>query len=189
MAKYNDILTDILNKLPSGTPNGIGITAEKHREVETSILNFAKSQWQIGDIKEVDCTDAYIAANFIGGTGPTSGLGIIGGDREGWAICNGNNLTVNLTGRVCIAYGTNPPVGINSFPTVGATGGSKDSVVVDHTHTFNTRTEILNLDDDNDSTSNITDVTKTTGPASGGVPGTDKNMQPYIVTLFIQKIS
>ena len=188
MAKYNDISTDILNKLPSGYPSGIGITAEKHREVETSILDFAKNQWRIGDIKEVDCTDNYINLNFET-SGPNIGKGKVGGDREGWAICDGNDGRLNLTGRVCIAYGTNPPVGINSFPTVGDTGGSKDAVVVDHTHTFDTRTETLNLDDDNNSTSNITDVARTTGGASNGVPGTDKNMQPYIVTLFIQKIS
>ena len=183
MAKYNDILTDILNKLPSGYPGGIGITAEKHREVETSILNFAKNQWRIGDIKEVDCTDAYINLNFER-SGPNIGKGKVGGEREGWAICDGNDGRLNLTGRVCIAYETS--MLFNGSPIYG---GSKDAVVVSHKHTFESYTSTNTVEDDDDDVTTANDESRTTTGASSGVSGTGKNMQPYIVTLFIQKIS
>jgi hypothetical protein len=180
MGKYNDISSDILNKLPSGTPNGIGITAEKHREVETSILNFIESQWVIGDIKEVDCTDTYIGNNF-----DSNGAGIIDSEREGWQICNGNNGTPNLVGRVCIAYGNNM--------TIGESGGSKDAVVLSHTHGYSSHFGTNYAEDDTNgghvTTTGWGESTYNTTNASNGVPGTNKNMQPYIVTLFIQKVS
>lgn len=45
----------------------------------------------------------------------------------GWALCNGQNGTPNLQDRFVIGAG--------SAYTVGATGGSKDAIVVSHTHT------------------------------------------------------
>jgi hypothetical protein len=39
---------------------------------------------------------------------------------KGWAICNGNNGTDNLTGRVGIGFGL-------GFSTLGAIGGSATS--------------------------------------------------------------
>ena len=62
----------------------------------------ADPAWITGDIKEVYCTNAYIAANFVS-AGPTKGLGT--GPRLGWAICNGNNGTPNDDGRTPIAWG------------------------------------------------------------------------------------
>lgn len=56
-----------------------------------------KELWQTGDLKQVHCDGAYIAANFDG-----TGLGIA--NRVGWAVCNGDNGTVNMGGRVAIGY-------------------------------------------------------------------------------------
>lgn len=56
-----------------------------------------KEIWQSGDLKQVHCDGAYIAANFDG-----TGLGT--GKRVGWAVCNGSNGTVNMGGRVAIGY-------------------------------------------------------------------------------------
>lgn len=184
MATYNDVLAAINANLASGTQ----IPANLHRAVEIAILDFAESQWLTGDIKEIDCTDAYIAANF-----DSNGIGI--NERAGWAICNGyNGLTRNRTGRVSVAYGATSISGAPTFSSVGTTinapvvGGSKDAVVVEHSHTMsygnsgtNTSTQVKG-DADGDNLLG----TKTTN--STGVPGTDKNMQPYIVTLFIQKL-
>jgi len=207
MATYNDVLSIISANLADGT----GITADLHRAVEEALLDFANSQWLTGDIKEIDCTDDYITANFDG-----TGLGI--NEREGWAICNGQNETRNRNGRVSVAYGT-------SFPSVGDTvndpvlGGSKDAVVVSHTHyvavsgsqTNGNAGSLYDGSDANrferglstrafDASGDVFDyelvsvagqpnagkTSNATG--SNGVSGTDQNMQPYIVTLFIQKL-
>jgi hypothetical protein len=128
-----------------------------------------------GDTKEVVCDSTYLAANFDG-----TGLGRL--ERLGWAICNGNNGTVNHDGRVVIAYGTN-------YPTLGATGGSKDAVLVEHSHA-----QTISLTDTGSEGGYVSSY-----PRAGsqntylrtdteGVSGTDKNMQPYIVLLRIQKL-
>jgi hypothetical protein len=188
---YNDVLASINTNLASGTQ----ITAALHRVVEQALLDFAESQWLPGDIKEIDCTDAYIAANF-----DSNGIGI--NERLGWAICNGyNGWTRNRTGRVSVAYGITPlgAAGLASAqPSVGAAlntpviGGQKDAVVVAHTHTLKANVNKTNNvpagggtpnDDTKQLLANDSDSISTTG-----VPGTDKNMQPYIVTLFIQKL-
>ena len=201
---YNDILSLIAGNLADGS----SITASNHRAVEQALLNFAESQWLTGDIKEIDCTDAYIAANFDG-----SGMGIVGTEREGWAICNGNNGTRNRNGRVSVAYGTSFPImGTAGSPTIG---GSKDSIVVSHSH-YTTVTASQSIGNSNslydgsainrkelgltsralDQSSDPFDYELTTSAGTidagktntVGSSGVDANMQPYIVTLFIQKL-
>lgn len=153
------------------------------------------NKWVAGDVKEVDCTDAYITANFDG-----TGLGI--NERIGWAICNGQNGTRNRGGRVSLARGT-------GYLSMGATGGSKDAIVVSHSHKMFVNAEaninsnrLSNFPDrqvafrgfaegsaDHDYTMGSSVSTATHGnTASAGASGADKNMQPYIVSLFIQKI-
>jgi hypothetical protein len=207
---YSDIQALILSNLPTGS----SITAANHRAVENALLNFAESQWLTGDIKEIDCTDAYIAANFT-----NTGLGIIGSEREGWAICNGQNGTRNRTGRVSVGYGATPSGSAPAFPSIGTgspiVGGSKDSEVISHSH-YTTVLGSLQIGNANslydgsatnraelglasaayNQNADAYDFELVTAPgtiAAGktstvGNSGTDKNMQPYIVTLFIQKL-
>ena len=143
-----------------------------------------------GDTKEVVCDSTYLATNFDG-----TGLGRL--ERLGWAICNGNNGTVNHDGRVVVAYGTN-------YPTLGSTGGSKDAVVVEHNHTIGGATQGLIGRDNTGQNGSGVSATPTQQVSAGGgsitdyyshydtgfngVSGTDKNMQPYIVLLRIQKL-
>jgi hypothetical protein len=187
MWNRNEILEKIENQLDDSN----NIKALRHQDVNLTMLDFIESQWLPGDIKEVDCTDAYIGNNFDG-----TGKGIIGSEREGWAICNGNNATKNRTGRVSIGYGKNPPsnvvsdaalVGPNNYTPVY--GGSKNAVVVDHTHTYVTRTDDKLSEDRRNCERDclLTQFSKYT-TTSAGEDGTNKNMQPYIVTLFIQKL-
>jgi hypothetical protein len=188
MLTYSKVLNDILIKLASGT----SITAEEHRSVEQALLEFARDQWLTGDIKKINCTNQYRADNF-----DEYGMGT--GERLGWHICNGLNNTRNRTGRVSVGYGKVQPYdpgNAKPYPSVGdeietpVIDGSKDAIVVSHTHTFTKR------NNQNDNFKKGSDVQKTeytesvltTGDANGGVSGTDKNMQPYIVTLFIQKL-
>ena len=133
------------------------------------------SHWLRGDTKEVVCDSTYLSTYFDG-----SGLGRL--ERLGWAIMNGNNGTPNDNGRTVIAYGS-------SYSTLEATGGSKDAVVVEHSHiqygaTSSTggsnRIEVGATASGNSATNNVTETV--------GVSGTDQNMQPYVVRLRIMKI-
>jgi len=184
---YGTVESSIKSKLAPGTE----ITADRHRQVENDILDFAENRWLTGDIKKVFCTTQYIEDNFET-SGPNVGKGKVGGDREGWAICNGNNGTKNRTGIVSIGYGSLPFGWVSAnFSSAGVAGGSKDAVVVTHTHTFEkwdaTNGRWWNYPPKL-KTTGPTETQQTTGGASNGVPGTDKNMQPYIVILFIQRV-
>lgn len=155
----------LIDNIATGVPN----TALKVRTVLNAI---ADGTAQTGDIKEIDVPTSYITANFD----PT-GLGI--NQRLGWAICNGNNGTRNRSGRVAMQYSA-------TFPTLGATGGSRDAVLVAHTHQIATSPND-NLGYVTAKSSSGTGGTAIT-TASAGESGTDKNMQPYIVTLMIMKL-
>lgn len=133
------------------------------------------SPWLRGDIKEVFCTPAYMVANFTQ-SGPNAGLGT--NERVGWAICNGNNGTPNDNGRVVIAWGS-------SYPTLNATGGSKDAVVVEHSHSIAVNT---NSEGSGFPAFEASNAIGTFQTSTEGVSGTDKNMQPYVVRLKIMKL-
>lgn len=138
----------------------------------------ASAFWLTGDIKEIDVSNAYIAANFDG-----TGLGI--NERTGWAICNGNNGTKNRNGRVSIGYGT-------SYLVMGATGGSEThTLTTNELPTIAANLGIVQITGNN--TFTVGDMSpgeydlKTAAPWPGA--GAAHNiMQPYIVTLFIQKL-
>jgi hypothetical protein len=155
--------------------NAIG-DGEKNtaRELRSVFNSFTSSLYLTGDIKEVDCTNTYILLNF-----DATGLGI--NDRAGWAICNGLNGTKDRNGRVGIGYGS-------SYTTMGVTGGSKDAVVVSHNHVIN---EVYNENTTGTKVGSGGGTIESVGTqnvSTTGVSGTDKNMQPYIVTLYIQKL-
>jgi hypothetical protein len=165
--------TDLQALVNSNLSSGSQITAVLHREVETALINEIAMLYEV---KELDCPDAFRTANFDG-----TGLGI--NLMVGWAICNGANGTKNRSGRTAIGYDA------TNYATLGAVGGSKDAVVVEHNHSF-----LLPSSSGGSGSGGLqypapynTDVTLNT--ATVGVSGTDKNMQPYIVTLFIQRIA
>ena len=165
---------DLQNLVDANLASGSQILAVKHREVETALINEIAILYEV---KELDCPDAFRTANFDG-----TGLGI--NLMVGWAICNGANGTKNRSGRTSIGYDA------TNYATLGAVGGSKDAVVVSHNHDeYASQTPT-------GGTSGI--ISSPTALGSGvtylktsteGVSGVDKNMQPYIVTLFIQRIS
>lgn len=167
-------LQGIIETIATGVPN----TALK---VRTALSALADGTAQTGDIKEIDVNTAYIASNF-----DATGLGT--NQRLGWAICNGNNGTRNRNGRVSIGYDP------SNYPVLGSVGGSKDAIVVLHSHTI---TDAGNV---NDAKAGGSLFPKTARWDSGsgtllngtvtptGQSGLDKNMQPYIVTLFIMKL-
>ena len=166
---YQEILDLINLNLASGTK----IPAVKHREVETALLDFIQSNVaQQYDIKAIYANSTYLGDNF-----ESNGLGK--NLRAGWAICNGNNGTPNISNRVIVQYGSD-------FPTLNSVGGSKDAVVVAHSHSIATSP--------NDA---LGYVTAKASASTGGTPittsstgesGLNKNMQPYIVLVYIMKL-
>lgn len=207
------LITLVSTKL-AGSPNTID--AVDHRELETAIVNAIYGQ--IGDIKEIAVNEAYIIANFQTGTSnPQEGMGLVSGERYGWAICNGKNGTVDKRGNVSVGYDP-----LNGYPLAqlstggGSTpykqGGEKtvtltESQMPPHRHKFSDDTN----GPDNTLRSNNDIIPVTTNPTSAGIGANGSgsgriyqtsrtgginnntqahnNMQPYIVTLFIQRIA
>lgn len=178
-------------------------TAAEARAVLNAIKNETCKLYQVIEL-DIPAASfaAYMLANF-----DTTGLGI--GDSEGLAWCNGNNGTQNRKGRVSMCY---DPV---NYPLIGSLGGNKDAVVIDHEH-FNftignggqTGVDVLPGDyvarrgssgGDNDyrlvkpTTSDLPTVGKSGKPVLAGsvvgVSGGNKNLQPYLITLMVQRIS
>lgn len=163
-------VSDLINQ---NLASGIKIQANKHREVEFALLDFSnQNSAQQYDIKAIYANSTYLGNNF-----ESNGLGK--NLRAGWAICNGNNGTPNISNRVIVQYGSD-------FPTLNSIGGSKDAVVVAHSHSIATSP--------NDALGYVTAKTSssTGGTAintnSAGESGVNKNMQPYIVLVYIMKL-
>ena len=94
--------------------------------------------------------------------------GLISNIPIGWSLCNGTNGTPNLQDRFI--------VGAGSSYTVGATGGSSDAIVVEHSHTGTTSTAVLRgtvtklSETFNDSATTSGVFSKTTGFAESNTP-------------------
>lgn len=157
------------NTLIDGLGDGEKNTAAKVRALFRHLI---QSIYLPGDIKMVICTPEDLASDYT----PT-GLGI--GKRAGWAICNGLNGTEPFGGRVPLAYG-------DDYPNIGQRDGSKDAVVVEHTHNTWGFGPLGSGSDGLASNSFKWGLINKT--SKEGVSGTDKNLPPYIVTLFIMKL-
>ena len=163
--------SDLINK---NLASGIRIQANKHREVEFALLDFSnQNSAQQYDIKAIYANSTYLGNNF-----ESDGLGK--NLRAGWAICNGNNGTPPMQGRTIVNYG-------GDFTTLNETGGSKDAVVVEHSPS-------ISLSSNSDGGSGkvavggdgIEGIIPRTD--SVGESGVNKNMQPYIVLVYIMKL-
>jgi len=121
--------------------------------------------------------------------------GSIASIPTGWVLCNGSNNTPDLRDRFIVGAGTTY--------AVAATGGSKDAVVVSHTHTVsdpghahNIRNAVTNFGSTAGSISltgsggeMLATVAASTGItiADAGVSGTNANLPPYYALAFIMK--
>lgn len=166
-------ISDLIN---NNLANSSKITASKHREVEFALLNYIQLNLpQKGDIKAIKCDTTYLNENF-----ETNGLGK--NLRLGWAICNGNNGTDNITGRTIIGHGL-------GYSVLSGTGGSKDAVVVEHSHGLPVEGGgSLNIQSIVTSPNNDEGFSETNRTTVTGVSGIDRNMQPYIIQLYIMKL-
>ena len=169
---------DILDLINANLASGSKIQAVKHREVETALLDFSnQNSAQQYDIKAIYTNSTYLGANF-----ESDGLGK--NLRAGWAICNGNNGTPNISGRVIVSYGSD-------FPTLNATGGEREHTLTEaempiHDHDVASYAGAL------ENSLRIHSGTTTgvgggkTSLKGGGKP--HNNMPPYIVLVYIMKL-
>lgn len=127
---------------------------------------------------------------------------------SGWLLCNGTNSTPDLRNRFIIgAYSDDAGIAkttITGTPT--QTGGSKDSILVTHTHTAtstvtdpshvhtvwgDTGSNAGGFDgtgDRNQTTdAAFTGITVATSISTEGVSGTDANLVPYFALCYIMK--
>lgn len=174
----SEITTVRVGELPTGT---IDLTSKLAVENGTDLeqisgqdlvdfVNTNSNAFQF-EVRDLWVNQTYIDTNF-----DNTGLGV--GIMEGWAICNGQNGTPPMDGLVSIGYGTN-------YNVIGAFGGSKDAVVVAHTHNIRVNT---NAAGSGFPAFEAASAQGSFATESTGVSGVDKNMQPYIVLLKIMKL-
>lgn len=184
-AEFNNIATATNSKADKSSPNFTG------SPTATTAAT--------GDSSSRIATTAFVATALTVLL-PTGSIimwaGSIASIPSGWYLCNGSNGTPDLRDRFVVGAGT-------SYAVAG-TGGSKDAVVVSHTHAItdpgHTHTSTLAIASDSGGNSNYaggtnTSVgTKATGSNttgisvnSTGVSGTDANLPPYYALAYIYK--
>lgn len=128
------------------------------------------------EVKTLYVTEEYIDNNL-----DETGLGI--NLLTGWAEINGNNGTPPAAGM----FELSRKAGVYE---IGSFGGSKDAVLVEHSHTlfFEEYATGLTANPGYDGGSNNYTVDQTKTTSTVGVSGTDKNMPPYYVCLKIMKL-
>ena len=182
MINPNDITTIRVGELPPNIPT---LESKIPHELGTDLKYFTIQQLitflqpYVGvfqyETKRLAVKQSYIDENF-----DETGLGK--NICIGWAIRNGNNGTDNIDGKVGVAYGVSNNV-------IGQTGGSRDAVVVAHSHTYDSINSVgkavLGFDSvgNKEGASYFTATTSTVGES-----GVGKNMQPYIIDLYIMKL-
>jgi len=141
-------------------------------------------------------TTAYVAAVI-----PSGVIVIWSGSAaaipSGWNLCNGSNGTPDLRDRFV--------VGAGSTYAVGNTGGTKDAIVVSHSHsitdsghahdvripsrTVGNNATALYSTSDGSTKSTVTSESANTGISinSTGDSGTNANLPPYYALCYIQK--
>jgi len=88
--------------------------------------------------------------------------GAIANIPTGWLLCDGKNGTPNLTDKFI--------VGAGSSYIIGATGGSKDAIVVSHTHTQDSHTHTATATTTGNHTHTITVASNGAHSHSGSLP-------------------
>lgn len=133
----------------------------------------------------------------IGAPVPAGGIIMWSGDPGSvpshWAICDGRFIngrqTPDLRNRFVIgssATSGTPTTNITGTATI--TGGSKDAVVVEHTHTFEAYrswNSTLGLRFGTVQDYQTGNTSGTTNGASNGVSGTNQNLPPYYALAYI----
>jgi hypothetical protein len=158
-------------------------------------------------------TTAFVIANSIPSGLISMWSGTIASIPSGWVLCNGSNGTPDLRNKFVIGAHTDS-AGVAYSTVTGSntqTGGTKDAIVVSHTHTatstvtdpghLHTFTNYSNAGGASDTpiigssntlttvstNSAVTGISVATTNASTGSSGTDQNLPPYYALAFIMK--
>jgi len=155
-------------------------------------------------IQTYDNLYGIIGVQGTPGTITPSGLislwyGAVGAVPSGWYLCDGTNGTPDLRDKFL--------VGAGNLYSVGATGGSADSIVVSHTHTATSvvtdpghshSISSFAIAGSRGSDTGVTSGSTTTGTSTtgitvattnstSGVSGTNANLPPYYALAYIMK--
>lgn len=203
--------TDNAGLIPNTNPIQLGVDGRPPSEIWLTYgynYKFVLTD-SIGNvIQTYDNLYGIVGVQSSGGDTIPAGLislwsGSIGSIPSGWALCDGNNNTPNLTDRFIVGAG-------NSY-AVNGTGGSANSIVVSHTHTassvvtdpghYHTYTysqpigatpvgggnNLTSPQSDTHTSTATTGITVATTNTTEGVSGTNANLPPYYALAYIMK--
>lgn len=215
------------DSLPSGNAGKI----IKGSEIDTEYTAIASAISSKADLNSPSLTGTPTAPTAASGTNTTqlattafvqsaigtalSGVivmwsGSIATIPSGWVLCNGSNGTPDLRNRFVVGAHSDS-VGVANTTITGSntlTGGSKDAIVVSHTHTASvsdpghkhnvntwqggTGSGVANAGEDSGPFSETQDIqTAFTGISvsisTTGSSGTNANLPPYYALAFIMK--
>ena len=169
-----------ISQLPLGTPSGTGVIPYSDGTITTKVT-----------IDQILSLQSGVPSGFIGlWSGAADAI------PAGWVLCDGSNGTPNLIDRFILGAGT-------STPAVGTTGGSKDAIVVSHTHTAtdsgHSHGYTAPAGNGQLMSNNTSGRTAPTGRStdtgfanitvsSTGQSGVNANMPPYYALCYIMKV-
>lgn len=188
-AEFNSIATAVATKADTNSPTFTGTPLAPTASAGTNTQQLATTAFVTSALNTALPSGVILIWSGASSAIPT-----------GWYLCNGTNGTPDLRDRFV--------VGAGSTYDVGNTGGSKDAVVVAHTHTGTTDTSGAHnhtysrptaqdgstdqngsygttLGTYNTSTAGAHTHTFTTG--STGESGVNKNLPPYYALCYIMK--
>jgi hypothetical protein len=169
-----------ISDLAAGTPTGIGVIPYSDGVATTKVT-----------VNQLLGLQSGVPSGFIGlWSGAANAI------PAGWLLCDGTGGTPNLIDKFVLGAGT-------SAPAVGATGGSKDAIVVSHTHTASDSGHTHSLPSTywggggaragsggglGEATGKITGTSNANiTVASAGQSGTNANLPPYYALCYIMK--
>jgi hypothetical protein len=201
--EYNAISSAISSKADVNSPSLTGTPTAPTATAGTNTTQIASTAF---------ATAAAAAAFPSGGIIMWSGL--ISAIPSGWYFCNGSNSTPDLRDRFIIGASADSGgvAKTNITASYTQTGGTKDAIVVSHTHTATStvadsghshnfpntaiaqnntgqqgRTDGSQASSMTATSSATTGITVATTNASTGSSGTDQNLPPYYALAFIMK--
>jgi len=195
-SEFNAIATAINSKANTASPALTGVPTAPTASAGTNTTQLA--------------TTAFVLSNGVPSGAILMWSGTILTIPSGWYLCDGTNGTPNLTNRFIIGADADDGGVAKTSVTGSATlsGGSKDAIVVSHTHTATSSvtdpghrhslhtsgsgynpggySNASPSTSDNTGTA-TTGITVATTVASTGSSGTNANLPPYYALAFIMK--
>lgn len=152
-----------------GADSDVSLVYEQLDEVgggDGGVIPPAPSTAPVGAVWMYETNFTDFQANFD----LVTGLGRIGTDYQGWAICNGQNGTIDMREAVPVGWSDSNP----SFNTIGQTHGANEKTIPlaalpPHTHAMTEKTGVLEGNSMNDSRS-----------GNNGCDGVHQNAQPAL---------